>query len=161
LFITSSYIVKELIFEKKPEYEVWTIKGNVIDEKGRRIDIKGHKPEIAILPTAEIRNGVFDFQIPVKVDKDAYDFPLISIAANSLDDNRQPLTVSSELNNDFYELDVIKGNENGSWAYEFDRRVVRYKKPIKLIKAFDDSSFFVQVIRTESNYIEIDSVNNH
>src|SRR5215470_5284697 len=46
LFLGSYIIVKEMLFEKMPDSEVWTIKGTALDEHGGRIDAIRHKPDV-------------------------------------------------------------------------------------------------------------------
>src|SRR5262249_96846 len=145
-------------FEKMPDSEVWTIKGTALDEHGGRIDAIRHKPDVIVYPPMSINNGVIDFPIPVKVDGNSYDFPRISITATSLDTSGCPLTISSETYNDFFDPDVVKGQSNGNWRYDFERRIIKYDVPIKLSKAPTESDRFVKAVALGPNSVEIDSL---
>jgi len=159
LFLGSYFIVNKILFEKKLEYEVWTVKANLIDEKGIRVDRDKHRPIATILPPPEIRNGVFDILVPVKVDKNYYDFPLINIEATSSDSSRSPLSIGGDIS-DFFDIDVVKGDKNGNWDYKFDRKIVKYNKPIVLTSSTTVNNAFIKVVQMDSINIEIDSLRN-
>jgi hypothetical protein len=126
-----------MIFETLNKSEVWKVKVNVMDDKGRPLDEKRNRPDITFYPQASIYNGVFQFDIPVIIDNDVYDFPGISFSAYS--DDASKLFISSDLNNDLYDPDVVRPGastkqQKGNWDYDYNRRILTYTCPIRMIK---------------------------
>src|SRR5258705_8873182 len=56
LFIGSYFIAKEMIFEKKADAEIWTMKGFVTDDYGTPLSNDRHRPDVSLYPSTEVHN---------------------------------------------------------------------------------------------------------
>jgi len=154
LFIASYFIVKSMIFEILNKSEVWKVKVNVLDDRGRPLDEKRNRPDITFYPQASINNGVFQFDIPVIIENDSYDFPGISFSAYS--DDASKLFISSDLNNDLYDPDVVRPGgktkqQKGNWDYDYNRRILTYTMPIRMIKEAATTKAPMSIVEIDSS----------
>jgi hypothetical protein len=125
-----------MIFETLSKSEVWKMKVNVLDDKGQPLDQKRNRPDITFYPQAAINSGVFEFDIPVLIDNDSYDFPGISFSANS--DDAKKLFIP-DANSDLFDPDVVRSGgtnnqQKGNWNYDYARRKLTYTVPIRLLR---------------------------
>jgi hypothetical protein len=133
LFVGSLFLIKDMIFEKRDRYEVWTVKVDVYDEKGNRLNRDKNKPDVLVTPHPEINNGVLNFKVPVLVDNNYYEFPSIDFSAFSSDD-ASDLRVPDNLSNDLMHASTYKGEKKCKWTYDYANKMLTFDTVIRLIK---------------------------
>lgn len=153
LILAAYFIVKQMIFEKPVEYEIWTLKGFITDDKKVPLGKERNKPDITVYPPIEIDNGRLDFPILVRVADKHYDFPGISISAYSKDDPGAKLYFPSDFMNDLLDPDINYGEKKAHWEYDFKNRILKFNKPFEMIRE-------TQLVSADSskNILTVDSV---
>ncbi len=156
LVIAAYFIVKQMIFEKPAEYEAWTLKGYITDDKKMPLGKERNKPDITVYPTIDIDNGRLDFPILVRVSDKHYDFPGISINAYSKDDPGAKLYLPSDFMKDLLDPDINSGDTNPNWSYDFKNKILKFKRPIEMIRE-------TQLVPADSskNILSVDSMPSH
>src|SRR5258705_1249092 len=136
LFIGSYFIAKEMIFEKKADAEIWTMKAYVTDEYRIGLNKTRNKPDVIIHPSTEVEDGgSINEDVTVKIKGSYYDFPGISITANADDTAKSKLYLSGDLSSELLFPGVNKGvKKNGHWTYDWDNKIIRYDTAIILSK---------------------------
>ncbi|MEO8403494.1 MAG: hypothetical protein ABI480_02825 [Chitinophagaceae bacterium] len=83
LFLASWPVMNMLLKAKPDKYEVWLVKGTVVDPATGKAIPDTKNPRITINPPVRIVNGAFKFRIIAeKQGDDTYTFPIVSIAAD-------------------------------------------------------------------------------
>jgi hypothetical protein len=153
LIIASYLMVREMIFEKRADTEVWTLKGFVKDEMGMPLDFGKHQASLTLFPETKIVNGSLDFPVLVNYRGSVYDFPGISISALSSDPAKTNLYLIEENTRELNDPDVTnRQKEKGSWIYDYKNRIIEYRKDIIMKKELPPVSD-----ETANAILEVDS----
>jgi len=123
LVITSSVIIGRLVKFDEPNYEVWTITGKVLDEKGK--PIRGqYDPSLVIYPPKTINClGKFEAQIIGTREEGRIRMSDLYVQAHSY--------LQEELGNLSYVINQ-KPAEIGQWKMDYKNHVAELKTPLKV-----------------------------
>lgn len=131
LFAGSYILIPKLIIPLQSEFELWTVKVNVLDDSGRKLDKDKNLPEVILTPEPDID----EFKIAVKYNSVTgyYDFPGISFRASSSSDTMD-LFLPVDKYADLIDPDHTKGEPKGKWKFDYDNRVLSYGAGVSLVK---------------------------
>jgi hypothetical protein len=119
-FLLRPVVIKKL--EPKPEYEVWTVEGDVVDNTGKRIPDILH-PEIRLVPNYRIERGHFNFKVlGNKVGENEVQFPSMFTKVPNFIDADFPM-----LNYDHSKQDM-----DSVWKVNYKDCIAKLKKPVML-----------------------------
>jgi len=137
LLILASYLmVKEMIFEKRAETEVWTLTGFVKEDGAGLLDVDKNKASITIYPEEnKIMNGRLDIPLVVTYVDSRYKFRRISISGFSKDKTGTKLILDEDQTRELNDPDPV-GNEKkkGNWVYDYNKRIITYSSDIIMKK---------------------------
>ncbi|RXK58554.1 hypothetical protein ESA94_18150 [Lacibacter luteus] len=142
LFITAIPFMYTLIKCKGSMYEVWTIKGTVLQEKDGRIIPQFYNPKISFVPTTGIQNGAFQVQVVgERKGESNIIFPTLQIMADSF--VTQPLEP----------LDYKSGKkkEKKYWEMDYDDKFATY--PAIILKP----STFLNTNNNDTTHVQDDN----
>jgi len=135
LIIASYLMVNKMIFEKRPDVEVWTLKGFIKDDRAIPLDCNKHRASLTLYPENKIENGDLNFPLLVAYRNNGYDFPRISISGFSNDEKRSNLYLAEDQTRELNDPDPVgHEKEKGNWIYDYNKRIITYKGAIIMKK---------------------------
>ena len=135
LILISYLMVKEMIFEKQPDVEVWTLKGFVKDDRAIPLDCDKHQASVTLYPEHKIANGDLNFPVLVNYLNNGYDFPRISISGFSNDETKANLYLAEDQTRELNDPDPNgKEKRKGHWVYDYKKRIITYDTAIIMKK---------------------------
>ena len=94
-----------------------------------------------------------EFKVPVEVNGDHYNFPGVSFSGYVSEDTLK-LFVPSEISFDLSNPDIIRGDNKGvAWDYNYDYKILKYLKPVRLVKDTPATQNPSEIIQMERDSI--------